>query len=237
MVVQNLPFWVHPNLVGTSFFVCEVSQVSVVWQSMQTTLVWASGYLSPLLSLLHGEHRTKPRTRWALSAESAVFLPSLYRGQVGRVLNGMRPRFSSLGILRGFKATFPASEQRVFGCAEISSRGSWACWSKEYPIHRAGRSTFEKKLLTYWEGHSFSPGVLAVWNLCLGLFLFLSSASLMYKEPSTPLSQLSAQAARLQTFSWPPPGAPWILLSLLLRLLETPKSLCRSRSRRFHLCK
>lgn len=118
----------------------------------------------------------------------------------------MKPWFSSRRILRGFKAMFPASAQRVFGCAEISSHGSWACWSKEYPIHRAGRSTFEKKLLTYWEGHSFSPGVLAVWNLCLGLFLFLSSASLMYKEPSTPLSQLRAQAARLQTFSWSPPG-------------------------------
>lgn len=194
-----------------------------------STLVWASGYSSSLIRLQHGE----PRTWWALSAERAVLLSSLDGGQEGRVLIGVRPWLIFLSILRGFKATFPASEQRVFGCVEVPPCGSWACWSKKYPIHRAGRITFEKELLTYSGGHSFNPEVLAVWNLCLGLFLFLSSASLMYKEPSTPLSQLSAQAVRLQTFSWSPPRAPWILLSLLLWLLETPKSLCRSRSRVF----
>ena len=30
----------------------------------------------------------------------------------------------------------------------------------------------------------------------------------MYKERSTPLSQLSAQAVRQQTFSWSPPQGP-----------------------------
>lgn len=149
MVIQNLSAWVYPALVGTSSFHENFSGCCglVVCANI---LVWASGYPLPLISLLHGECHTKPRTCWALSAESAVFLSSLPRGQVGKVLHGTRPCFSSLSILRGFKATFPTSEQRVLSCAKVPSPGSWACWRKEYPIHRTGRSTAEKELVTLW---------------------------------------------------------------------------------------
>lgn len=117
------------------------------WKFVQTILVWVSGYPLPLISLLCGECHTKPGTCWALSAESAVFRSSLPRGQVGKVLHGTGPWFSSLNVLRGLKATFPAYEERVLSCPKVSSPGSWTCWKKEYPIHRTSRSTFEKELV------------------------------------------------------------------------------------------
>lgn len=96
------------------FFLWKVFQASV-YANHPSVSIWVPtlGHL-PLITLLNREHHTEPRTRWARSVESAVFLSSLHRGQVGEVLNGMRPWFGSLGIPRGFKATFPASEQRVF---------------------------------------------------------------------------------------------------------------------------